>query len=58
MTVRVVAVETDRVRVTVEDTGVGIAADDAPQTVGPLRLQADTSLERSQGGLGLGLKLW
>jgi signal transduction histidine kinase len=43
-------------RVTVADTGLGIAADMLPQ-VFDLFLQVEGSLERSQGGLGIGLTL-
>src|SRR5262249_5520614 len=43
-------------RVTVRDTGVGIAPDLVPQLFQTLT-QADSTLERSQGGLGLGLAL-
>ena len=39
---------------TVSDTGVGIAPDLLPQLFQPFR-QADHSLDRSRGGLGLGL---
>jgi PAS domain S-box-containing protein len=45
-----------RARIVVRDTGVGIAPDLLPRLFETLT-QADTSLERSQGGLGLGLAL-
>lgn len=44
------------VAVTVTDTGIGIAADQLPR-VFELFSQVDRSLERSQGGLGIGLSL-
>jgi CheY-like chemotaxis protein/nitrogen-specific signal transduction histidine kinase len=43
-------------RITVRDTGIGIAPDLLPRLFQTLT-QADSSLERSQGGLGLGLAL-
>jgi signal transduction histidine kinase len=53
-----VSVETadGRVAVTVRDTGVGIPADVLPQLFG-LFTQIDRSLNRSQGGLGIGLAI-
>ena len=42
--------------VTVKDTGIGIAADQLPR-VFRMFTQVDRSLERSQGGLGIGLTL-
>jgi PAS domain S-box-containing protein len=44
------------VAVSVRDTGIGIAAEDLPRIFG-LFLQVETALERSQGGLGIGLSL-
>jgi signal transduction histidine kinase len=46
----------DRVRITVRDTGVGIPADVMP-VLFALFTQVDRSLNRSQGGLGIGLAL-
>ena len=48
--------EGGEVVVRVRDTGVGIAADTLPR-VFDLFMQADSSLGRSQGGLGIGLTL-
>jgi PAS domain S-box-containing protein len=42
--------------VSVKDSGIGIAADQLPR-VFEMFLQVDSSLERSQGGLGIGLTL-
>jgi PAS domain S-box-containing protein len=42
--------------VSVRDTGIGIAADELPRVFGMFS-QVDHSLERSQGGLGIGLTL-
>ena len=42
--------------VTVKDTGIGIAADQLPR-IFELFTQVDHSLEKSQGGLGIGLTL-
>jgi PAS domain S-box-containing protein len=42
--------------VSVKDTGIGIAADHLPR-VFEMFSQAETALERSQGGLGIGLSL-
>ena len=42
--------------ITVKDTGIGIAADQLPHIFG-MFTQVDRSLERSQGGLGIGLTL-
>src|SRR5262245_49976726 len=50
------AVDGDVVEVHVSDTGVGIAADMLPR-VFDLFAQADRSLSRSEGGLGIGLTL-
>jgi signal transduction histidine kinase len=44
------------VRITVEDTGIGIGAALLPQ-VFDLFKQADNGLARQQGGLGIGLSL-
>ncbi|HEX4994805.1 MAG TPA: CHASE3 domain-containing protein [Methylomirabilota bacterium] len=49
-------VEADEVVIVVEDTGAGIDPDLLPH-VFDLFIQADRSLERKQGGLGLGLTL-
>ena len=46
----------DAVEVKVKDTGVGIPADMLPRIFG-LFTQVDSSLGRSQGGLGIGLSL-
>ncbi|WP_175940673.1 response regulator [Caballeronia sp. BCC1704] len=55
-----VAIETeqvgDEVRITVRDKGIGIAADMLPH-IFDLFVQSETSLERSEGGLGIGLPL-
>ncbi len=51
-----VGVQDDRAVVTVRDTGVGIPPDMLPR-VFDLFVQGDRSLERSQGGLGIGLTL-
>ncbi|MGE0132251.1 MAG: ATP-binding protein [Blastocatellales bacterium] len=51
-----VAREQDQVALRVRDTGVGIAPEMLPH-VFDLFTQADRSLDRSQGGLGLGLTL-
>lgn len=48
--------EADEIVIAVRDTGVGIAADLLPY-VFDLFTQADRSLERRQGGLGIGLTL-
>ncbi len=48
--------EADEVAIAVRDTGVGIPADLLPH-VFDLFTQADRSLERRQGGLGIGLTL-
>ncbi|WP_420226310.1 ATP-binding protein [Pigmentiphaga litoralis] len=46
----------DRLHLSVRDNGIGIAAETLPH-VFDLFMQADPSLDRSQGGLGLGLSL-
>ncbi|WP_244816534.1 response regulator [Caballeronia sp. Lep1P3] len=55
-----IAIETaqfgDEVRITVRDKGIGIAADMLPH-IFDLFVQSETSLERSEGGLGIGLPL-
>jgi PAS domain S-box-containing protein len=53
-----VAVRADDAGVTLEvrDTGIGIAADDLPRLFEPFS-QIDASVERSHGGLGIGLAL-
>jgi PAS domain S-box-containing protein len=48
--------EGDEVTVRVTDTGIGIPADDLPR-IFEIFAQVDTTLERSQGGLGIGLSL-
>ncbi|MGA9768451.1 MAG: ATP-binding protein, partial [Blastocatellia bacterium] len=48
--------ETDRVVVSVKDTGVGIPAHQLPG-VFEMFSQVDRSLEKSQGGLGIGLSI-
>ena len=55
VTVEAVA-SADEVVVCVRDTGIGIASDMLPHIFDPF-IQADRSLERSQGGLGIGLTL-
>jgi PAS domain S-box-containing protein len=47
-------VETTSATITVRDTGIGIGRDALPFVFDPL-YQADTSLDRAGGGLGLGL---
>lgn len=49
-------VDQDRVAVSVKDEGIGIEADHLP-TVFDLFTQLDTSIEKSRGGLGIGLSL-
>ena len=44
------------VAIEVRDSGIGIAAEDLPRLFQPFT-QIDTSLERSRGGLGIGLAL-
>jgi PAS domain S-box-containing protein len=44
----------ENIRVTVRDSGVGIDAEHLPR-IFDLFMQADASLDRSQGGLGIGL---
>ncbi|KIG08035.1 multi-sensor hybrid histidine kinase [Burkholderia sp. MR1] len=55
-----IAIETaqfgDEVRITVRDNGIGIAPDMLPH-IFDLFVQSETSLERSEGGLGIGLPL-
>ena len=46
----------DEILVSVRDTGIGIPADKLPN-VFDMFMQVDRSLERSQGGLGIGLTL-
>ncbi|MDR5761814.1 response regulator [Caballeronia sp. LZ035] len=46
----------DEVRIAVRDKGIGIAADMLPH-IFDLFVQSETSLERSEGGLGIGLPL-
>jgi len=45
-----------RVRIVVEDTGIGIAVEDLPQITKPF-VQVESSLARDHGGAGLGLPL-
>jgi two-component system CheB/CheR fusion protein len=52
----VVATEGNEAVIRVEDTGIGIAARDLPG-IFDMFSQVDSSLERSQGGLGIGLSL-
>ncbi|BCQ25878.1 response regulator [Caballeronia sp. NK8] len=55
-----IAIETaqfgDEVRIVVRDRGIGIAPDMLPH-IFDLFVQSETSLERSEGGLGIGLPL-
>lgn len=44
------------IRLSIRDTGVGILAEMLPRVFEPF-VQADRSIERSQGGLGIGLSL-
>ncbi|MDR5801412.1 response regulator [Caballeronia sp. LZ001] len=46
----------DQARISVRDKGIGIAADVLPH-IFDLFVQSETSLERSEGGLGIGLPL-
>ena len=48
--------QNDEITIRVRDNGIGIVADDLPE-VFHLFSQADRSLDRSQGGLGIGLAL-
>jgi signal transduction histidine kinase/CheY-like chemotaxis protein len=48
--------EAEQVVIRVEDTGIGIAAEHLPQ-IFDMFMQADTSLDRSRDGLGVGLAL-
>ncbi len=48
--------EGDQVLIRVQDTGIGIAAEQLPR-IFEMFMQADTSLERSRNGLGVGLTL-
>jgi CheY-like chemotaxis protein len=50
------SVENDAVAIQVRDTGAGIPPDILPRIFEPF-VQADRSLERSRGGLGIGLTL-
>jgi CheY-like chemotaxis protein len=52
----VTTVEDGRVAIAVKDTGIGIASDMLAR-VFDLFAQADTSLDRTEGGLGIGLTL-
>lgn len=54
--ITVAAGENNRALISVRDTGVGIAADNVSDIFMPF-MQAEQTLERSQGGLGLGLAL-
>jgi PAS domain S-box-containing protein len=51
-----VALENDQVTIRVRDTGIGIPAEKLPH-VFEMFYQVDSSLERSQSGLGIGLSL-
>ncbi len=51
-----VARERDEVRIDVEDSGVGIPADMLPH-IFEMFVQVNSSLDRTQGGLGIGLTL-
>ena len=56
-TIQLTASEADgEVAITVRDAGAGIAADLLPRVFEPF-VQADRTLERSRGGLGIGLTL-
>ena len=46
----------DRVRIAIQDQGIGLSAEQA-ERVFELFTQVDTSIERSHGGLGIGLTL-
>ncbi len=51
-----VSIEDECVAVSVRDQGIGIAAEQLP-FIFQMFSQADRSLDRSQGGLGIGLSL-
>jgi signal transduction histidine kinase/CheY-like chemotaxis protein len=53
---RLVSPHSPLVTIRVRDTGIGIAADQLPR-VFDMFMQVNTSLERTQGGLGIGLTL-
>ncbi|GAA4858571.1 ATP-binding response regulator [Luteimonas vadosa] len=49
-------IEGDKARIAVQDNGIGMQADDVPRAL-EMFGQVDASLERSDGGLGIGLSL-